>query len=189
MIKTIVVAHDLNRLIGYNNTIPWHYKDQYPEVQPAVKKDLKFFRKLTTGHPVIMGRTTFKTLPRPLKNRTNIVLSTKANFDVVEEDRKVVTCSNWDKAFEVAQEETLDDEIFIIGGANVYKQALEFVDVIYRTIFNFAFEPGYGNKVYFPSFSSLRPPHPKEETPLWGIETVESDEHFKIEKIQKSSGS
>lgn len=177
MITSIVVAHDLNGLIGYNNTIPWHYKERYPDIQPSVKRDLKFFREKTLNHCVIMGRTTFKTLPKPLKKRVNIVLSTSKIFDEKSEDYRVITCSNWDKAFATAQSETDDKEVFIIGGANIYRQALEFVDNVYVSLFKFAFEPGLGCKVHFPKLPAN----------YVAQDVVYDDEHYSIVKYQRSS--
>lgn len=173
MKTSVLVACDLNRLIGYNNTIPWHYKQRYPEIQPSVRKDLKFFRSTTVGRPIIMGRTTFRTLPKPLKKRLNIVLSSKYSLDTNDDEYRVITCRNWDEALSVASEHAVDDEAFIIGGASVYRQAFDFVDAIYQTTFNIAFQPGLGVKVYCP-------PIPES---FQLSATIEENEFFKIEKF------
>jgi dihydrofolate reductase len=104
-----------NRVIGVNNTLPWHLSD-----------DLKHFKSLTTGHTIIMGRKTYESIGRPLPNRRNIVISRNSNtfYEGVE------VVHNLEDAFSIS---TNDKEVFVIGGSNIYEQALSFVDQLYIT--------------------------------------------------------
>lgn len=113
MKKTIIAAVAENRAIGKNGEIPWH-----------IPEDLKHFKEKTTGHPVIMGRKTFESLPedfRPLPGRTNIVLTRS------ETDKEgVEVARSLEQAYRIAEEH--GDETFIIGGASVYEQVLPKAD-------------------------------------------------------------
>lgn len=139
----LIVAHDEDRLIGIGDLLPWQDRERYADLADATRADLKNFKKLTTGHVVIMGRRTWMTLDRPLPNRINIVLTREASFTA--------------KGAEVAH--TLDDALakvpegrtaFIGGGGEIYRLALDRADVIYRTVIHRRFgEPG-GANVYFP---------------------------------------
>ncbi len=103
---TGVVAMDAARGIGLNNGIPWR-----------LKEDMQLFKRLTMGHPILMGRKTWESLGRPLPGRQNIVLT--RNADYVAEGAVVIT--------DLAQLETLelqDPEIMVIGGAQLYAQML-----------------------------------------------------------------
>lgn len=114
-----------NRVIGAEGDLPWY-----------LPKDLKRFKEKTIGHPVIMGRKTFNSLGgKPLKNRTNIILTRRKDFKV--EGAKVV--SSIDDAIEIASE-TDPNEIFIIGGGEIYKATLSITDKIYLTIVHSSFE-------------------------------------------------
>lgn len=105
--------------IGKNGNMPWHNK-----------ADLKWFKDTTTGHPVIMGRKTFEAIGHPLKNRTNIVVTTSYN-DLWAENAGVRVYEDLEDAIKFAK--TIDEEVFIIGGASIYDYALshDLVDRIY----------------------------------------------------------
>lgn len=96
--------------IGKNGAVPWHNK-----------ADLKWFKDTTTGHPIIMGRKTYESIGHPLKNRTNIVVTSREDFWV--DNAGVRVYDSLEKAIEFAK--NVDEEIFIIGGASIYKYALE----------------------------------------------------------------
>lgn len=114
-ILTIIVATDASNGIGINNTLPWH-----------LPEDLAHFKRLTSGHPIIMGRKTFDSIGRPLPNRRNIVISRNAEWrhegvervGSLEEARALVGSV---------------DQAFVIGGAQVYQQALPLVDKLVIT--------------------------------------------------------
>lgn len=115
MTVTLVVAMGSNRVIGANGSLPW----RLPE-------DLAHFKALTLGHPMIMGRTTYESIGRPLPGRTTIVITRQPDWaaDGVE------TAPSVDAALVRAAE--LDDEIFVVGGGQVYAEVLErnLVDVL-----------------------------------------------------------
>lgn len=114
-ILTIIVATDASNGIGIHNALPWH-----------LPEDLAHFKRLTSGHPIIMGRKTFDSIGRPLPNRRNIVISRNAAWrhegvervGSLEEARALVADAG---------------EAFIIGGAQVYQQALPMVDKLVIT--------------------------------------------------------
>lgn len=120
MILSVIVAMAHNRVIGLNNQMPWHL--------PA---DLAWFKKNTLNKPVIMGRKTFESIGRPLPNRHNIVISRQ----IESIDNKISNVS-WvksiDEAISFAQKQQ-PDEVFIIGGGNIYKQVLPLIDRLYLT--------------------------------------------------------
>jgi dihydrofolate reductase len=137
---SLIVAMDQSGLIGNETGLPWRL--------PA---DLKRFRKLTTGKPIIMGRKTLEHIGGPLKERLNIVLTRQADFQCAG----VVVVHSFEEAIERAKAvlpEWGGDEIMIIGGAEVYRQALPLVERIYLTIVDGKFE---GN-TWFPGLETLR---------------------------------
>ncbi|MTV41177.1 dihydrofolate reductase [Duganella radicis] len=111
---TIIVATDAQRGIGINNTLPW----KLPE-------DLAHFKRLTTGHPIIMGRKTFDSIGRPLPNRRNIVITRNTEW----RHEGVETVGSIEAAIAL-----LDGaEGFVIGGAEIYKQSLQLADQLIIT--------------------------------------------------------
>ena len=129
----IVVAKASNNVIGAKNDLIWH-----------LPNDLKHFKSLTSGHPIIMGRKTFESVGRPLPNRTNIVVTRDQNWNA--EDIEIA--SSLQKAIEAAKK--IDDDIYILGGGNIYKQAIEFTDVLYITEVHHEFD----GDTYFPEIDS-----------------------------------
>lgn len=119
-----IVAMSDNRVIGDKNQLPWHL--------PA---DLKYFKNLTSGHPILMGRKTYESIGRPLPNRTNIILTRNAEFTAPG----CLVVTTIEEAMECARE-AQSDEIFIIGGAEVYKQLLPHIERIYLTIVHDQFD-------------------------------------------------
>ncbi len=112
---SIIVAIAQNGTIGDKNALLWH-----------IKEDMRFFRTTTSGHAVIMGRKTFESLgSRPLPKRTNIVITrAERTFD------GALTAHSLEEAIKLAGE---DEEIFIIGGAQIYREALAVADRMYIT--------------------------------------------------------
>jgi len=115
-IISIIVAIAKNRVIGKGNELPW-----------SLPVDLNYFRTKTKGHPVIMGAKTHLSIGRLLPGRKNIVLSDDPNFQPIE---GAIIVKSFEEAFEAAKD---SDEAFIIGGANVYKQGLNYADRLYIT--------------------------------------------------------
>ena len=116
MEKCIIVAISDNNAIGRDNQLLWH-----------ISEDLKFFKRTTLGCPVIMGRKTFESIGRALPKRVNIVIS--RGFSTAEE---VAVTSSLEDAFKVAEETNLE-RCFVIGGGQIYSQALPLVDSLIVT--------------------------------------------------------
>ena len=108
---TIIVAVGENNAIGKDNDLIWHLSD-----------DLKRFKKLTNGHHIIMGRKTFESFPKPLPNRTHIVITRQSNYSV---PIGVIVVNSLEDALDAARN---DEHPFIIGGGEIYKQAMPLVD-------------------------------------------------------------
>lgn len=116
---SIIVAVSENGIIGKDNQLPWH-----------IPEDLKRFKEITTGHPVIMGRNTFESIGKPLPNRTNIILTRTVKGVEVKNN-----CIFTDTIFIKALQES-DLEWFVIGGESIYRYFLPYVDKIYLTRIN-----------------------------------------------------
>jgi dihydrofolate reductase len=129
---SIIVAVAENNAIGYKNQLLFHLPD-----------DLKRFKKITSGHPVIMGRNTFLSLPNgALPNRTNIVIS-----DIPEEE--FPGCSMADSIEDALAQTNNEEETFIIGGGMIYKQFLPHASKLYITKIHHSFEAD----TFFPEIS------------------------------------
>lgn len=121
MTISIIVAIAENNAIGKNNQLLWHL--------PA---DLKHFKQITSGRSIIMGRKTYDSVGKPLPNRRNIV--------VTRQDIKIEGCEvvkSIDEGLALCEEE---DEVFIGGGAEIYRQAMDKTDIIYLTIVHRSFD-------------------------------------------------
>ncbi len=108
---TIVVAMGRNREIGKENQLLWH-----------LPKDLKHFKEITSNHPIIMGRKTYESIGKPLPNRTNIVISRKTDWF----EEGILIVGSIKEAIKFAKK--IDENIFIIGGGNIYEQTIDLVD-------------------------------------------------------------
>lgn len=131
MSYSIIAAVGKNNELGANNDLIWH-----------LKKDLKFFRKMTNGKTIIMGRKTFESLPKMLPNRHHIVLSSSNNFP-----QEVSVYNSFEEL--INDYKDVDEEIFIIGGSSIYKLFLDISDKLYLTEIDSSYENA---DVYFPSF-------------------------------------
>lgn len=101
----------LNREIGVDNKLPWH-----------LPKDLKHFKEITSGHPIIMGRKTYESIGKPLPNRTNIVISRKKDWF----EEGILIVGSIKEAIKFGQK--IDEDIFIIGGGNIFEQTMDIAD-------------------------------------------------------------
>jgi dihydrofolate reductase len=117
MTISLIVAVSDNGVIGAKNQMPWH-----------LSADLQRFKKITSGHPVIMGRKTFESIKKPLPNRTNIVIS-RQDFSATG----CIAAKSIEEAIAKAKKCDGKDEIFIIGGAEIYRQSVELVQRMYIT--------------------------------------------------------
>jgi dihydrofolate reductase len=131
MIKSIIVAVSKNNAIGKNNALLWN-----------IPEDLKHFKEVTSGHTIIMGRKTFESIGHPLPNRRNIVITRDDSYthDGIEVFNSLI------RALDACKYE---DEVFIIGGGEIYKQALPLVDKLYVTHVEKEFEAD----TFFPKIS------------------------------------
>jgi dihydrofolate reductase len=114
MIKAIV-AMDPHRLIGNKGKLPWHFSE-----------DLQFFKRTTLGHPIVMGRKTFTSLPRPLPGRKNVVLSRS-----MSSREEITLFSDLQELLDWEKKNAQD--IFIIGGAEIYRLFLPYVEELFVT--------------------------------------------------------
>ena len=130
---SLIVAFDRQRLIGSGNKLPWHYKE-----------DLQYFKETTTGHDLMMGRKTFESIlsyrNQPLPNRHHYVLSRQLTY----EHPQVDIIGDFKHFLKEYPEE---NELFVIGGAAVYEQALPFADRLYVT----HIDENHEGDTYFPS--------------------------------------
>lgn len=111
----LIVAISNNNAIGKNNQLLWH-----------LPNDLRFFKRVTTGHSIIMGRKTFESIGNPLPNRRNIILSMREGFVIPG----IEVAGSLKSALELTAKE---DIVFVLGGAEIYKQFLPLADEIYLT--------------------------------------------------------
>lgn len=122
-VVSMIAAMAQNRVIGVNNDLPWD-----------IPEDLEYFRNMTRGKPCLMGRKTYESLPfRPLPKRPNIIITRDDAYDVPE---GVLLAANIEDGLNVAKTEAERigvDEIMVMGGGQIYKQALPFADRIYLT--------------------------------------------------------
>ncbi len=128
MEKCLIAAVADDGALGKDNDLLWH-----------LSEDLKYFKRLTSGHPVIMGRKTFESLGRPLPKRLNIVLSRRPAAVPPDPSRPLLTAATLDEAFALAAatpfEGRIDepDRCFIMGGGSIYAQALDACDKLFLT--------------------------------------------------------
>lgn len=117
MIKSIIAAVAENNVIGKNNDLVWHL--------PA---DLKYFKETTKGHFVMMGRKTFESFGKPLRNRTHIIITRDKNYSYPD----CYVVHNLQEAYDIAEKNN-QQEIFILGGAEIYRQSIDQTDRLYIT--------------------------------------------------------
>lgn len=134
---SIICAMGKNRAIGRNNKLLWDIPD-----------DLKHFKKITSGHAVIMGRKTFASLPHSLPGRANIVITNDPGFKA----EGCVVCYSIEEALAEAKK-IEKNEIFIIGGGAIYKQTINMADKLYLTIVDD--EPADAD-AFFPDYSEFK---------------------------------
>lgn len=153
MTISIIVAIAKNGVIGKaNGEMSWH-----------VKEEFQHFKNTTLGFPIIMGRKTFETLGKPLKGRLNIVVSRNESYKISFDE--VVIKTSIDKAVEYCKT-FKPEKIFIIGGGEIYRQAISFVDEMIITFMKFEAE----GEVKFPKISNDD----------WNIEKINDQELFEI---------
>ncbi len=128
----IIAAVAENNALGKDNNLLWH-----------LPGDFKRFKEITSGHHIIMGRKTFESFPKPLPNRTHIVVSRQKNF----EPENCIVTENLEKAIAFCPQ---NEDIFIIGGGEIYRQSMSLADKLDITRVHYSFEAD----VYFPEIDS-----------------------------------
>ena len=130
---SFIVAMDNNRVIGKDNQLPWHL--------PA---DLKFFKKTTMGHPIVMGRKTHESIGKPLPGRENIIVTRNERYHSEG-------CTVFHSVEELIRldAENTDKEIFVIGGAELFRTMFPFADRLYITQIDHEF----AGDTYFPDYN------------------------------------
>jgi dihydrofolate reductase len=121
---SIIVSMSRNNVIGKDGNLPWN-----------IPEDLKWFKRKTTGHSIIMGRKTFESIGRVLPSRKNIIISRRSNFEVQGAD---IFYSIEDALNELRDRG--EDEVFIIGGAQIFEVSLPYTDRIYLTLIHGEFD-------------------------------------------------
>lgn len=161
MIVSMIAAMGSNRVIGKDNDLPWHLPD-----------DFKFFQQTTKGHHIIMGRKNWESLPhkfQPLPHRTNLVITRQEDYQA--EGGTIIR--SLEEGKEIA-ESNGEEELFIIGGGEIYRMGLDLADRIYLTEIDGAFD----GSVTFPEFSKSewkeesREHHPKDERHQYAFDFV-----------------
>ncbi|HGN7137380.1 dihydrofolate reductase [Staphylococcus aureus] len=128
MTLSILVAHDLQRVIGFENQLPWH-----------LPNDLKNVKKLSTGHTLVMGRKTFESIGKPLPNRRNVVLTSDTSFNVV----------GVDVIHSIEDIYQLPGHVFIFGGQILFEEMIDKVDDMYITVI----EGKFRGDTFFPPYT------------------------------------
>ncbi len=119
---SVIVAVANDNVIGGNGNLLWH-----------IREDLQMFKRVTSGHPVVMGRKTFESIGRPLPNRTNVVITRQRDYKI----EGCVVVHSLDEATEMFPPE---EEIFIIGGGEIYAQAMPLAQKFYLTRVHASFD-------------------------------------------------
>lgn len=153
-----------NRVIGKDNQLPWR--------MPA---DLRHFKAMTTGHPILMGRKTYESIGRPLPNRTNIIITR----DPAYQANGCIVVTSIDQAIQHASKDG-SAEIFIIGGAEVYKQLMPSVDRLYLTVIHHEFE----GDTNFPALDAREWNEVKREDHAADSENVHDYSFITLERIK-----
>jgi len=154
---TIIAAAGNNNELGKDNKLLWHLPD-----------DFKRFKKLTTGHHIIMGRKTFESFPKPLPNRIHLVITRNKNY----QPEGAIVVHSMKEALEIAKG---DEQSFIIGGGEIYKIGMDIADKIELTKVNSEFEAD----TFFPEI-------PSKEWELVSEEFHEKDEKHQFEFVYQT---
>ena len=120
---SLIVVHDLNRIIGQDNKMPWH-----------IPNELAYFKEKTMGKAIVMGRSTFESIGRPLPGRLNIVITRNTSYDA----EGVTVVHSIEEAIDVANRH--HEEVMIIGGEQIFNEVLPYADLLYITLIEHEFE-------------------------------------------------
>lgn len=142
---SIIVALDSKGGIGKNNDLLFR-----------IPLDFERMKKITSGHPLVMGRKTFESIGRVLPGRTNIVITSNPSMyhRLMHDTQNLKVCKSLEEGLEIARRSSGSDEVFVFGGGQVFKEALEkdLVDRLYLTIV----EGDFGADTFFPDYSEFK---------------------------------
>jgi len=130
---SLIVAHDLNRVIGMDNKMPWH-----------IPSELAYFKEKTMGKAIVMGRNTFESIGRPLPGRLNVVITRNLSY----EPEGVTVVHTIEDAIRVATE--YHEDVMVIGGEQIFKEVLPYADLLYVTLI----EKKYQGDTFFPAYEN-----------------------------------
>ncbi|NYF24734.1 dihydrofolate reductase [Sporosarcina sp. JAI121] len=150
---SLLVAHDPNRVIGVNNELPWH-----------IPEDLAYFKKMSMGKAMVMGRKTFESIGRPLPGRLSIIVTRDEDYTA----EGAVVVHNINDAISRAEEYA--EEVMIIGGAEIFRSTMGIADRLYITYI----QKQYEGDTYFPSYG-----------PEWKLISATED-HFSKDDVPYS---
>ncbi len=145
---TLIAAAAENNALGKNNDLIWH-----------LPNDFKRFKSITSGHYIIMGRKTFESFPKPLPNRTHVIITRQKNYN----PENCIVVNSLEKAIEICPK---DEDVFVIGGGEIYKQSIAIANKIELTRVHSTFEAD----TFFPEI----------DTNIWDL--VQEEFHPKDEK-------
>ncbi|MET3696019.1 dihydrofolate reductase [Bacillus oleivorans] len=129
-----LLAMDRNQGIGYKNDLPWH-----------LPEDLKYFKRVTMGHTIVMGRKTFDSIGKALPGRNNVIMTRDTHYDHPEGTEVIHSV---DDLVSINKQKP-EEEFFVIGGAEIFRQVLPFTDRLYITFI----EAEYKTDTYFPKIN------------------------------------
>ncbi|MCC8996891.1 MAG: dihydrofolate reductase [Nitrosomonas sp.] len=158
---SLLVAMSSNRVIGRNNQLPWH-----------LPEDLKHFKALTMGYPIIMGRKTYESIGKVLPGRTNIIVSRNENYVI---PGAIVVDSIQDALTAACEVDMPKNEAFVIGGENIFRQTLPLSQRIYLTEIQKTFE----GDTFFPELN-LNEWHEAERVKHFSSGNERLEYHFVI---------
>ena len=128
---SLIVVHDLNRVIGQDNKMPWH-----------IPNELAYFKEKTMGKAIVMGRSTFESIGRPLPGRLNIVITRNNSYRA----EGVTVVHSIEEAIKVANKH--HEDVMVIGGEQIFKEVLPYADLLYITLIEHKFK----GDTFFPSY-------------------------------------
>lgn len=129
---SLLVAHDLDHVIGVDNRMPWH-----------IPAELGYFKKMTMGKAVVMGRKTFESIGRPLPGRLNIIITRNPSYEAAG----VTVVHTLEEAVSLAKDYA--EEVMIIGGSEIFKMAMDIADRLYITVI----KRSYTGDTFFPNYN------------------------------------
>ncbi len=163
---SLIVAMASNRAIGLNNQMPWH-----------LSADLKKFKKITMGSPILMGRKTYESIGRPLPGRTNIIISRNPAYQALAE----TGCLVFNEINKAIENCGAANEVFVIGGSDFYKSMLPVADTLYLTKIHQEFE----GDTFFPELNDAEWIEVEREDVHDDSDVTFSYSFLKLEKLNR----